>query len=222
LTERRNITAERTTADSTPCATTITDNARKKPQQGKRRIIQTTIDNYFVATEAPGKKENPPRGSAGITRAEETAGDTADAATSKRCDAGITHACSAARHAVDMQEGLAPIYITDRGSPPANRNIEIPGSVPEPPDPKEKIIETKPSAETPYRLTWTAEETNALIEGVKKHGAGHWSRIFAENRAVFKDRDPLKLKDKFRNLIRLPQYSEFAEEYDRSKRRRTK
>lgn len=54
---------------------------------------------------------------------------------------------------------------------------------------------------SPLRIYWTSEEVQALIAGVKKHGAGKWAVILADNSLKFnRRRTNVDLKDKWRNL----------------------
>ena len=75
---------------------------------------------------------------------------------------------------------------------------------------------------TPSRQKWTEQETQALLAGIRKYGTARWTKIYDENREIFKNRDPVKLKDKFRNLVRRPEFENLADDYSRNKRRRTK
>jgi len=53
------------------------------------------------------------------------------------------------------------------------------------------------------RLPWSLDEIQALIDGVKAHGAGNWAVILNENKEIFnsvKPRTSVDLKDKYRNL----------------------
>ena len=74
---------------------------------------------------------------------------------------------------------------------------------------------------TTTRQRWTDNETQVLLSGIQRHGTARWTKIYEENREIFKDRDPAKLKDRFRNLIRRPEYEHLADDYNKNKRRRT-
>lgn len=51
------------------------------------------------------------------------------------------------------------------------------------------------------RVPWTKAETDSLIEGAKKHGAGQWQLILQDPEFEFKDcRTGPDLKDKWRNV----------------------
>lgn len=45
---------------------------------------------------------------------------------------------------------------------------------------------------------WSDEETQQLLKGVAKHGAGKWKEICADSELKFRDRRPVDLKDRFR------------------------
>ena len=45
---------------------------------------------------------------------------------------------------------------------------------------------------------WSEEETQQLLKGVAKHGAGKWKEICADPELRFRDRRPMDLKDRFR------------------------
>ena len=45
---------------------------------------------------------------------------------------------------------------------------------------------------------WSDEETQQLLKGVAKHGAGKWKEICADPELRFRDRRPMDLKDRFR------------------------
>ena len=45
---------------------------------------------------------------------------------------------------------------------------------------------------------WSDEETQQLLKGVAKHGAGKWKEICADTELKFRDRRPMDLKDRFR------------------------
>ncbi|KAJ8562515.1 hypothetical protein K7X08_011806 [Anisodus acutangulus] len=47
---------------------------------------------------------------------------------------------------------------------------------------------------------WSALEEDTLRSGVQKYGVGNWKFIFDTYRDIFKDRTPVDLKDKWRNL----------------------
>jgi Myb-like DNA-binding domain len=48
---------------------------------------------------------------------------------------------------------------------------------------------------------WSDEETQQLLKGVAKHGAGKWKEICADQELRFRDRRPMDLKDRFRTCI---------------------
>merc|ERR1711916_210050 len=60
------------------------------------------------------------------------------------------------------------------------------------------------------RQTWTEEETESLVEGVKKHGAGHWSDIVSDSKLTFSPkRTNVDLKDKWKNLLKSGKIGEY-------------
>merc|ERR1711916_71393 len=60
------------------------------------------------------------------------------------------------------------------------------------------------------RQTWTEEETESLVEGVKKHGAGHWSDIVSDSTLTFSPkRTNVDLKDKWKNLLKSGKIGEY-------------
>ncbi|CAA0816178.1 Telomere repeat-binding factor 5 [Striga hermonthica] len=52
------------------------------------------------------------------------------------------------------------------------------------------------------KLKWTAEEEEALMAGIAKHGAGKWKTILvdAEFADILSNRSNVDLKDKWRNI----------------------
>jgi Myb-like DNA-binding domain len=48
---------------------------------------------------------------------------------------------------------------------------------------------------------WSEEETQQLLKGVAKHGAGKWKEICADPELKFRDRKPMDLKDRFRICV---------------------
>merc|ERR1711916_268450 len=60
------------------------------------------------------------------------------------------------------------------------------------------------------RQTWTEEETESLVEGVKKHGAGHWSDIVSDSTLTFSPkRTNVDLEDKWKNLLKSGKIGEY-------------
>lgn len=57
------------------------------------------------------------------------------------------------------------------------------------------------------RLTWTPDETQALIQGCRIHGVGNWKKILTDPSLKFNSRTAVDLKDRFR--------TSFPEEYSR-------
>jgi Myb-like DNA-binding domain len=59
---------------------------------------------------------------------------------------------------------------------------------------------TVPASNKPPRTwkKWSGEETQQLLKGVAKHGAGKWKEICADSELKFRDRKPMDLKDRFR------------------------
>lgn len=55
---------------------------------------------------------------------------------------------------------------------------------------------------------WTIEETQMLIKGVQICGEGHWADIKRLDFSELVHRSPVDLKDKWRNLLRLAQFSQ--------------
>eukprot|EP00954_Amorphochlora_amoebiformis_P005362 422848-Amorphochlora_amoeboformis.AAC.4 len=52
------------------------------------------------------------------------------------------------------------------------------------------------------RKFWAAEEEKALREGVQEFGSGKWLKILHKHKDVFKNRNSVDLKDKWRNMVR--------------------
>jgi Myb-like DNA-binding domain len=50
------------------------------------------------------------------------------------------------------------------------------------------------------RHPWEAEEIDALVAGVEKHGPGKWVQIKNEYGYILRNRNSVQLKDKFRNM----------------------
>lgn len=68
------------------------------------------------------------------------------------------------------------------------------------------------------RLTWTPEETAALIEGCKIHGVGNWKKILTDPNLKFNSRTAVDLKDRFRTSFPV----EYARLYPNAKTHRLK
>jgi hypothetical protein len=110
----------------------------------------------------------------------------------------------------------------EKSDPPGIQNsteTDIPGQQTTP-FPAETIARNR--NQTPTRQRWSEEETQALLSAIEKYGTARWTKIFEENKEIFKDRDPAKLKDRFRTLIRRPDYEHLADDYNQNKRKRTK
>ena len=52
------------------------------------------------------------------------------------------------------------------------------------------------------RVLWTNDETETVIEGVTKFGPGQWTRLKLWAGARLENRDPVAIKDKWRNIDR--------------------
>ncbi len=52
------------------------------------------------------------------------------------------------------------------------------------------------------RINWTDEEAIKLLVGIELYGHGQWAKIKEVNRKMFADRSSVKLKDKYRILIK--------------------
>ncbi|CAM8978785.1 unnamed protein product [Rhodiola kirilowii] len=52
------------------------------------------------------------------------------------------------------------------------------------------------------KLKWTAEEEEALVAGIDKHGTGKWKNILLDTEfsSALKNRSNIDLKDKWRNM----------------------
>ena len=161
------------------------------------------------------------------------------AASSTRLSAGITHTVPGTSSTTPTVNITAPkgktspdpwaqFRLPPHGNRHENENTPAIQHQPKTNIPSEQQVpHSTPSIENTQnqrtsRQKWTAEETKTLLDGIRRHGTAHWTKIFDENREIFKDRDPAKIKDKFRNLIRRPGFEHFADDYDKNKRRRTK
>ncbi|MES1918886.1 hypothetical protein MHBO_000781 [Bonamia ostreae] len=60
------------------------------------------------------------------------------------------------------------------------------------------------------RHTWSDLETESLVEGVKKHGAGSWSEIKSDETLTFSPRRTnVDLKDKWKNMVKSGKFQEY-------------
>eukprot|EP01031_Cornospumella_fuschlensis_P026377 gene26377-31872_t len=83
-------------------------------------------------------------------------------------------------------------------SSPAKSPAATKGAKPGPQAKRTPVVEDKNSS----RTKWSYDEEEALREGVKRYGVGKWREIKSDPdfAAVLKKRDPVQLKDKYRNL----------------------
>ena len=53
----------------------------------------------------------------------------------------------------------------------------------------------------PLRQPFTQDEVQAIVEGVRTHGAGQWATIKAMSQGRLDQRSTVQIKDKYRNLV---------------------
>lgn len=85
-------------------------------------------------------------------------------------------------------EGQVPI--SQDKLKPLDTTAEVARAKDQPPSPPSKPPRTWKK--------WSDEETQHLLKGVAKHGAGKWKEICADSEFKFRDRRPMDLKDRFR------------------------
>lgn len=73
--------------------------------------------------------------------------------------------------------------------------------------PNERLTSTTSMGKRRVRLGWTKDETDALLDGCKRHGVGNWKKILTDPTYRFNNRTAVDLKDRFR--------TSFPEEYSR-------
>jgi hypothetical protein len=66
------------------------------------------------------------------------------------------------------------------------------------PPPDEGIFDRESKAAP--RQMWTDDETNALLAGLERYGAGRWAQIKNAYKTRLRNRTPCQLKDKYRNM----------------------
>lgn len=71
----------------------------------------------------------------------------------------------------------------------------------------ERLTNTTSMGKRRVRLGWTKEETDALLDGCRRHGVGNWKKILTDPTYRFNNRTAVDLKDRFR--------TSFPEEYAR-------
>jgi hypothetical protein len=128
------------------------------------------------------------------------------------------HAHELSHHQIDPNVGGQRDHQFHHEPNPYQHVQEPPPPAPQQPMPHERRVNRGPdgypepshhgeNSRRRIRLTWTPEETQALIQGCRIHGVGNWKKILTDPSLKFNSRTAVDLKDRFR--------TSFPEEYSR-------
>ncbi|EAY02489.1 telomeric DNA binding protein, putative [Trichomonas vaginalis G3] len=78
------------------------------------------------------------------------------------------------------------------------------------------LMEKKPEKRPEKRqaIPWTQEEVDAIEDGVKKYGIGHWTLVYELHKDIFmkNERKSSDVGDKWKNMKTKPQYQKYITE----------